>query len=302
MSIKPEDIYDPDNKKGIKLLTNEYNFSSKRSEETQKFLVTTEVVTHRSNGKLRYVDRFKLYITREVNKYTCTGIFFQHNDKPEVSVPSLKDWSYNFDVDLLNNEGIDDQGVMLGIPHTKFENLRDSRGKKVSIEAQYQIYSTFSYFHSWCNMTPEKYSKDLKKVGDEVVNDLSEVESPVNLGKLFCEGSKFLHGIETIQFKGIGIIDDTVCAILSLKERGGGFNMKMKPMPVLRVKTKGGTYYNGDIYVDLESLHVKKVHAIVVDITKTTMYGMPVQVAVPVTTITVESVKENVLEMLNNDN
>ena len=49
-------------------------------------------------------------------------------------------------------------------------------------------------------------------------------------------------------------------------------------MPVLRVKTKGGTYYRGDIYVDLDSLHVKRVQAMVMDITKTTMYGIPVQV------------------------
>jgi len=272
------------------LLTKEYDFSGKRSEEPQNFNITTEVITHRSNGKIRYVDIFKLHLTRQVNNYTCKKMLFQHNDKPEVSVPSLENWTYNFDVDSLNNEGIDNQGLMLGIPHTKFEKLRDSRGKKVSIEAQYQIYSTFSYFHSWCNMTPEKYSKDLKKVGEKVVNDLSTVESPVNLGKVFSEGSKFIHGIETIQFKGIGVVDDTVCAIISSNECGGGFNMKMRPMPVLTVKTKGGTYYRGDIYVDLDSLHVKRVQAMVMDITKTTMYGIPVQVAVPVTMITVESI------------
>jgi len=139
-------------------------------------------------------------------------------------------------------------------------------------------------------MTPEKYSNDLKKVGDKVVNDLSTVESPVNLGKIFSKGSKFIHGIETIQFKGIGIVDNTMCAIISSNEREGGFNMKMKPMPVLRVKTKGGTYFGGDIYIDLDSLHIKRVQAMVMDITKTTMYGIPVQVAVPVTTITIKSI------------
>ena len=50
----------------------------------------------------------------------------------------------------------------------------------------------------------------------------------------------------------------------------------------------------GDIYIDLDSLHVKKVNATVMDISKTTMYGMPVDITVLVTTLCIKSVQKNV--------
>ena len=177
-----------------------YDFSNKRAENTQYFILEFEVFGHASNGKRKNIDVYRLYITREADRYTCKKILFNRNDKPVESVPSLAGWSYIFDVRSLNKDGVDDQGQMLGIPHSKFENLSDSTGAKLSIEAQYQVYSVFSYFHSWCNMISENYSKDLKKIGDSIINDESSVESPINLGSTFLEGSKFMHGIETIEF------------------------------------------------------------------------------------------------------
>jgi len=281
---------------GTDIFSKKHDFNGKCSDMLQYFIVEFEVFSHGSNGKRKNIDVYKLYITREADKYICKRLLFQHNDKHEVSIPSLAGWSYSFDAKSLNKEGIDEQGLMLGISHTKFENLVDSTGAKASIEAQYQVYSAFSYFHTWCNMIPEVYAKDLKKIGDMLINDLSEVESPVNLGSKFLSGSKFMHGIETIEFRGLSIIDDTICAIVGLDERGGGYIMNMKPMPVLKVKTVGGTRYLGDIYIELDSLQVKKVNATVIDITKTTMYGMPVDITVPVTTITIKSVSKNVFD------
>jgi hypothetical protein len=271
-----------------------YDFSNKRTEGTQYFIVTFEVFGHRSNGKPRNIDNYKLYIKREGDQYTCKKILFNRNDKPVESVPSLAGWSYNFDANSLNEEELDDQGQMLGIPHSKFENLKDSAGKKLSIEAQYQVYSAFSYFHSWCNMIAEKYTKDLKKIGDSIKNDQSSVESPINLGSIFLDGSKFMHGLETIDFKGFCVVDDVICAIICYDERGGGFKMHMKPMPLLRIKTTSGTRYSGDIFIDLDSLHVKKVDASVTDISKTTMYGIPVDISVLVTTLNIKNVTKNV--------
>jgi len=279
---------------GTDIFSKKYDFGAKRSEKTQYFIVEFEVFGHASNGKRKNIDMYKLYISREGDRYTCKKVLFNRNDKPVVSVPSLAGWSYIFDVKSLDKEGVDDQGQMLGIPHTKFEKLTDSAGAKLSIEAQYQVYSAFSYFHSWCNMIAENYSKDLKKIGDSIINDESKVESPINLGSIFLTGSKFMHGIETIGFKGFSIVDDVLCAIVGYDERGGGFKMHMKPMPLLKIKTTSGTRYMGDIYIDLESLHIKKVNATVMDISKTTMYGMPVDITVLVTTLSIKSIPKNV--------
>jgi hypothetical protein len=66
----------------------------------------------------------------------------------------------------------------------------------------------------------------------------------------------------------------------------------MKPMPLLKIKTTAGTRFWGDIFIDLDSMHVKKVNANVIDISKTSMYGMPVDVTIPITTIKINSVSK----------
>ena len=38
----------------------------------------------------------------------------------------------------------------------------------------------------------------------------------------------------------------------------------------------------------------KKINATIIDMTKTTMYGIPVELAIPVTTLTIESVGQKV--------
>ena len=71
--------------------------------------------------------------------------------------------------------------------------------------------------------------------------------------------------------------------------------MYIRPMPILKVKTVGGTRYSGEIYIDLESLNVKKATATIIDMTKTTMYGIPVEIAIPITTLIIKSVNEGSL-------
>jgi len=279
-------------KSDTNVITKQYDFGGKRSIKSQYFVVRLEVSSHKSNGKVKNLDVYKLCIIRESEKYTCKEISIQHNKEQEVSIPSLAGWSYDFDIKSLNKDGVDEHGLMLGIPHDKFENMVDSKNKKISIEAQYQVYSLFTYFHSLCNMTPEVYAKDLKKIGNELKNDYSATESPINLGSIFLEGSKFIHGTETINFKGLSIVDDKVCAIIGLDERGGGYIMHMRPMTLLRIKTVAGTRFWGDIYIDLDLMHVKKVNATVIDISKTSMYRMPVDITIPITTIKINSVSK----------
>ena len=57
----------------------------------------------------------------------------------------------------------------------------------------------------------------------------------------------------------------------------------------MKVKTIGGTQIRAEIYVDLVSFWMKKTTYIVTDITKTTLYDIPVEISVPVTTHTIMS-------------
>ena len=85
------------------------------------------------------------------------------------------------------------------------------------------------------------------------------------------EGSTFKHGAETLEFKGVSVIDNEPCAIIGVDSGAGSFTMIMKPMPNMEVITVGGTHYHGDLYLDLASKWVKQVYVRVTDITKTTM-------------------------------
>ena len=139
------------------MLEQEYNLTTGRSNKPQFYITQFEVAYHSSNGKQKWVDKFELYLTlnpsnnsNDADKFTCTKFSTQLKGGTKVTIPSLEDWSYNFSLKSLNKEGINGQGLMFGIPHTKFEDLIDSNGKKLSIEAQYQVYSAFIYFHSYC--------------------------------------------------------------------------------------------------------------------------------------------------------
>lgn len=60
----------------------------------------------------------------------------------------------------------------------------------------------------------------------------------------------------------------------------------------------GETRYSGEIYIDLESHTVQKVNATIIDMTKTTMYGIPVEIAIPITTLTIKSVNQELQDKI----
>jgi hypothetical protein len=285
----------------ISMFTQKIDLNGERSDQTQFYISQHEVISFASNGKQKRVDTYTLHIicepgkrsAGEVDKYTCKKFSVKMDSEPETTIPSLANWSYDFNPKSLTSEGLDTEGLMLGIPHDIFENLIDNKGATLSIEAQYQVYSAFIYFHSWCNMLAEQGAIGLKNIGDKIVNDKSTLEHPINLGSKFLEGSKFIHGIETLEYKGLGIIDGVLCTILSVDERGGEYVMHMKPMHILQVKKVGATRFSGDIYINMTTLWVKKVIATIMNITQTTMFGIPVDTTVPVTTLTIKSVTKN---------
>jgi hypothetical protein len=291
--------------KELDILTKDYDLSGARSSEPQFYLVQHEVVTHASNGKRKAVDMYKIRLTCEpgdratgetTDEYTCVNFSVKRNDTPEVTIPSLDGWSYPFSKQLLNEEGLDSQGQMMGIPHTKFDKLTDGTGAKLSIELPYQIYSAFTYFHTCCNILaePDQFLKgiqDLKRIGEKIVSNKS-YELPIDLGENILKGSTYKTGETTLEFKGLGTVDDIACAIVSYEEIGGSWTAYIKVMPLMTVKTGGGTQIRADIYIDLASFWVKKATYIVTDITKTTLFGIPVEIATIVTTHTIKAVPE----------
>jgi len=120
---------------------------------------------------------------------------------------------------------------------------------------------------------------------------LSGIETPIP-GGMGEEGSTFKHGNETLEFKGLSVIDDTPCAIVGFDSGEGSFTMIMKPMPNIEVKTVGRTHYHGDMYLDLESKWVNKVTNIIVDITKTIMGDKKIAGGVIKTTLTIKAVEK----------
>jgi hypothetical protein len=279
-----------------------YYFGGERSQEQHFYHIKSKVVTYAEDGKQTGIDVFKLHLmcepgdrsVGESDKYTCTRFSLQRDGEPEVTIPALKGWSYNFNRRDLNEFMLDKQGQLFSISNVKFESLTDNTGITLPPEVGYQVYSMFIYYHSYCTGLVEpveqgKGIQDLKRIGDRVILESSGIETPIP-GGMGEEGSTFKHGDETLEFKGLSVIDDSPCAIIGFDSGEGSFTMIMKPMPNIEVKTVGRSHYLGDIYLDLESKWVKKVTKILVDITKTTMSGKKIATSIIETSLTIKTI------------
>jgi hypothetical protein len=128
----------------------------------------------------------------------------------------------------------------------------------------------------------------LTHAGDRVRIEMSK-ESPVNLGAMFLDGSVFIHGTCYIELLGLGLVDGAPCAILRIEETGGGYRMRIRPMPGMTVKSVGATRLTADVHINLETGWVERTDATVVDVTKTTLFGVPVDVSTMITDIRIRA-------------
>ena len=202
-----------------------------------------------------------------------------------------------FSIRMLNEVNLDWQGQLFGIPNSRFKNLTDSTNTPLPPEVGYQVYSMFIYYHSYCTGLAEptnqgKGIQDLRKIGDKVILETSGIETPIP-GGMGEEGSMFKHGVGTLEFKGVGVVDDVPCAIIGFDSGEGSFTMIVKPMPNIEVLTVGGSHYHGDLYIDLESKWVKKVTKTLTDITKTTMGDKKIAGGVIKTTLMIHALAKN---------
>jgi hypothetical protein len=286
---------------GNGMLEQEYDLVGERSRETHYYIVQSELATHSSKGILKSTDVYRELLkvepgdraAGEVDRFTCNKFTITRGDDPVVRIPSLEGFSYEVNKELLDANGIDENGELYSVPEEIFEDLEDDSGAKLPFEIGYQVYSAFYYYHSYTDYA-ERTSRgngiqDLKRIGDRVVVEGSFAESPLP-GKLAKDSAFWRNGEITLAFIGLSVIDGATCAVLALDSGTCHWSMPMTYMPIMNLKTVGVSNYQAEIYLDLESRWVRKLDMALFEITSTTMWGIPVEKSIPVTKLTIRTV------------
>ena len=285
------------------LLKQEYDLVGERSMEPHYYIVQSELATHSSKGVLKSTDVYREHLKVEpgnrsagdADRLTCKKFSVKRGDVPEVTIPSLEGFSYNVNKDLLDANGIDENGELYSVPEETFEGLEDDSGAQLPFEVGYQVYSAFYYYHSYTDYAEPTSQgvgiQDLKRIGDRVIVEGAFAESPLP-GKLAKDSSFWKNGEITLAFNGLSIVDGRPCAILGLDSGVCHWSMPMTYMPVMRLKTVGVSNYQADIYLDLESKWVRKLDMVLFETTTTTMWGIPVEKSIPVTNLTIRAVNK----------
>ncbi|UCD49998.1 MAG: hypothetical protein JSW27_21015 [Phycisphaerales bacterium] len=251
------------------ILGRTFDLGAGRSAEVQYFVMTSKLINYALDGTRLGTDTMRIHLKcvpagvsgRQADQYTCAKFTIEFAGSPEVEVPALRNWTYDFGPLMT---GIDEKGQVFGIDHAKFENLVDANGKPISPDKSYHVYNAFIDFHGFCNafacpMPGEgKGIEDLKRIGDRIVHAAAFSEPPVNLGSNVGEGSTFKNGEVTLALKGLSAVDGRACAIVAYDSGASSFQMKMKPMPNMEIQSVGSSHYQGDLYVDLATRWVRK--------------------------------------------
>ena len=95
--------------------------------------------------------------------------------------------------------------------------------------------------------------------GDWIVHVAAFTKAPVNLGTAVKPGSFFRNGEVTLELKGVGLVDGAACAIVGYDSGESTLEMVMATSSGQEALVKGGSEYKGDIYIDLNTLWVRKV-------------------------------------------
>jgi hypothetical protein len=283
-----------------KLLKQEFNLVPQHSKDTQYYEMESILQKHAPDGTLRGRDVYRLYLrcvpavdSSAGDEYTCLKFTVQINDSAEVLIPSLTNWKYLFS---LTTHGEDKKGQFFGIYKDKFDKLTDENGKLLPIENTYHVYNAFVDFHTMSVFSERtitgKGVQNLKRIGDKIIHSASFSQPPVNMGSTVAEGSYFKNGKITLAFKGLGLVNEKMCAILGYDSGESSFYMLMKPMPNMEIPTKGSSHYFGDIYKDLTGGWIQKavLHEFV--ISETSVPGLANKInSVIERSITIKNVK-----------
>jgi hypothetical protein len=207
--------------------------------------------------------------------YTCRGFTVQMGSGPELSIPSLKGWSYVYRHPA---GGVDPDGLTLGIPHKPFERLLDQNGKELPAGNAYHVYNAFIDFHSFLFLVERNPKgpgvQDLRELGQRIVRAAAGSAASTSLEGITGKGSNFKNGEISLELKGLGLVNDRACAIVGYDSGDSSFTMIMNPMPNLEVKTVGSSHYHGDIYLDLETNWVQRASLTEMVVSETTVPGL----------------------------
>jgi hypothetical protein len=266
------------------LLQQSFDLASERAPETQYYQMETRIVVFGPDGAASSQDIYRLLLKcvpgnqsgTGVDQYTCGRFTLQQGDRVEAGIPVLDGWSYPF----RQSSALDEKGQVFGIDHGKFEELKDSSGAALPPGKSYHVYNTFIDFHAFCNVFAEPTTEgggiqDLIHIGQQVVHDSAFSEPPVKLGSNVAEGSTFKNGKVTLNFKGLSIVDDVSCALVGFDSGQSSFKMFLEPIPNMKISTTGGSHYQGDLYIDLQSRWVRKVTMSELVVSQTTLPVAP---------------------------
>jgi hypothetical protein len=293
----------------IELFEQEHDLVGKRSMETHYYLVQSELGTHTNKGVLKSTDVYREYLkvepgdrsAGEADRFTCKKFSLKRGDAPEMTIPSLAGFSYDVNKDLLDANGIDENGELYSVPEETFEGLVDDSGAQLPFEVGYQVYSAFYYYHSYTDYAEATSQgvgiQDLKSIGDKVVVEGSFTQSPLP-GKLAKDSAFWKNGEITLAFNGLSVVDGKTCAVLGLDSGVCHWSMPMTYMPIMNLKTVGVSNYQADIYLDMDSKWVRKLDLVLFEITKTTMWGIPVEKSIPVTKLSIKTITKEEFDRL----
>jgi hypothetical protein len=294
---------------GKDALLGEFDLVGERTRQTHYYVVQSELATHSSKGVLKstdvYVELLKVEpgdrSAGEADRFTCKKFSIKRGDNLKVSIPSLAGFSYDVNKDLLDANGIDQNGELYSVPEETFESLVDDSDAKLPFEVGYQVYSAFYYFHSYTDYAePTSQGKgiqDLKTIGDSVVVAGSFSESPLP-GKLAKDTAFWKNGEITLGFNGLSVVDEKPCAVLGLDSGVCHWSMPMTYMPIMNLKTVGVSNYQADIYMDLETKWVRRLDMVLFEITSTTMWGIPVEKSIPVTKLMIKALTKDEFDQM----
>jgi len=245
------------------VLQHEVDLSGARSAGTRYFDMTTALMSIESNGTRGEAESLRVQLqavpTQDsagpATEYTCRQFLLVKANGTRVSIPALSGWTHLF---RNTANGLDAAGQVFGIDHSKFQHLVDSAGEPLEASESYLVYNTFVDFHAFCDEfaspTREGHGiQDLKRIGQIVVHAAANSKPSTSLRGQIQEGSFYQNGQITLSLKGLSLVNDSPCALVSFDSGESSFRMAMEPVPGMQVETVGGSHYYGDIHVDLET-------------------------------------------------
>ncbi len=252
------------------ILQRTYNLTAERSMESRYYRMETKVVYLGEDGTRTVPITIRLLLMcspagqspRDGYRYTCAKLAILRENEPEVHIPALDGWSYLFK--RAEDGSFNHGGLVYGIDHGRFQDLKDDEGNPLPPEGAYGMYNMFIDFHAFCNQFAQrtmtkKGIQDLKSIGQKIVHESAFSEPTLQLSGNISEGSFFRNGEVTLEFKGLSIVDGVDCAIVGFDSGDSSFKFAVNPTPEMEIKTVGAAHYWGDLHIELDSRWVRKV-------------------------------------------